>query len=512
LYFLCVLRGGEFDFAPGAGRIVVIMNVSGFGSALATAAEMADAIRLKRISARELVSSTFDRIDRHNPSLNAIVWQDRDRAMARALDADDALARGKPFGAFHGVPVTIKESFAYRGSPSTWGVPALEHTNSPRTAVAVERLESAGAIVVGKTNVPVMLGDWQTYNPIHGTTNNPWDLTRTPGGSTGGGSAAIAAGLGSLTIGSDLSGSIRIPAHFCGVYGHKPSLDLVSLAGFLPGPWDGSPGYPMDLAVAGPLARSARDLELALGVLAGPNGDDAKAWTWRMPAPRHTRLRDFRVGYILDDAMAPVSSDIGALHDDVLAALGRSGARLTRGWPGGITLQSDLQTFQYLLMALVTADADGKERERARKRLEHNREDLVAAATVEPHARWLHETRKRLACRARWQTYFEDHDVFLLPTAFTTAFAHDHRQPIENRVVDTPDGKRPYLRDMASWIGVASLAGLPATVAPVGRTRAGLPAGIQIVAPMWEDRTAIEFAALLSDVIGGFTAAPAFKD
>jgi amidase len=488
------------------------MNTSQFDLAFATAAETAAAVRTKKISARELVGMTFDRIDRHNPPLNAIVWQDRDRAMARAAEADEALARGKTCGTLHGVPLTIKESFAYRGSPSTWGLRALADAISPRTAVAVERLESAGAIVVGKTNVPVMLGDWQTYNPIYGTTNNPWDLTRTPGGSTGGGSAAVAAGLGSLTIGSDLSGSIRIPAHFCGVYGHKSSLELVSLAGFQPGPWDGSAGYPMDLAVAGPLARSARDLELALGVLGGPNGDDAKSWTWRMPAPRHTRLGDFRVGYVLEDAMAPVASDIAAIHENVIAELSRCGARLTRGWPAGIDLRSHLSTFQYLLLAFVTADADEGERERARKRFERNPQDIAAAAMVEPHARWLHETQKRLALRARWQTYFDNYDVFLMPTTFTTAFPHDSTQPMENRLVDTPEGKRPYLRDIATWMSVASVAGLPATVAPVGPTRAGLPAGIQIVAPMWEDRTAIEFAALLSDVIGGFTPPPAFDN
>src|SRR5206468_2147652 len=192
--------------------------------------------------------------------------QDRDAAMARAKQADAALANGDASGVLHGVPVTIKDAFAYRGSPNAWGLPPLKDAISARTAVAVERLESAGAIVVGKTNVPVMLGDWQSYNPIHGTTNNPWDLARTPGGSTGGGAAAVAAGLGCLTIGSDLSGSIRIPAHFCGVYGHKPSADLVGLAGFQPGPWEGSPGYPMDLSVASPLIRITCDLMFTLTV------------------------------------------------------------------------------------------------------------------------------------------------------------------------------------------------------------------------------------------------------
>ena len=445
-----------------------------FTPAFATAVEMANAIRKKDVSATELLEITFQRIDRHNPKLNAIIWQNREQAMQRAKEADDALAQGRVLGALHGVPVTIKESFAYRGSPSTWGMPPLANMPSDRTAVAVERLESAGAIVVGKTNVPVMLGDWQSYNPIHGSSNNPWDLARTPGGSTGGGAAAVAAGLGALTIGSDLSGSIRIPAHFCGVYGHKPSLELVSTAGFQPGPWDGSPGYPMDLSASGPLARSARDLALALDVLGGANGDDRKAWTWRMPAPRHTRLEDFRIGYVLDDAAVPVASDVSAVYERALEELKRAGARLEHGWPAGIDPQAQMKTFSYLLAALVTADASADERARARKRLETDREDVFAAAMVEPHARWLKETVRRLSCRMMWQKYFESHDVFLLPTAFTAAFRHDHSEPIGKRFVDTPEGKRRYVQDIPYWISSATLAGLPATVAPVGRTDGGL--------------------------------------
>jgi amidase len=489
------------------------MHSSDFNPAFATAGEMAEAVRRKTISASELMSVTFQRIDRHNPTLNAIVWQDRERAMARAKQADDALATGDESGPLHGVPVTIKESFAYRGSPSTWGLPSLKDANSSRTAVAVARLESSGAIVAGKTNVPLMLGDWQTRNPLYGTTNNPWDLTRTPGGSTGGGAAALAAGLGCLTIGSDLSGSIRIPAHFCGVYGHKPSLGLVSLAGFQPGPWDGSPGYPMDLSVAGPLARSARDLGLALDVLGGSNGDAAKAWTWRMPPPRHTRIADFRIGYVLDDdALGRVASDVGAVYEATLSALSKAGAKMERGWPAGVDPGAQMRVFSYLLFALLTAEMSDDARERSRTRFEENPDDIAAAAAVEPHARWLHETQRRLAIRALWQTYFESHDVFLLPTAFTAAFPHDHGEPIDSRVVATPEGKRPYARDMASWISVATVAGLPATVAPVGRTSAGLPVGIQIVGPMWEDGSSIECAALLSDLVGGFTAPPAFQE
>ena len=470
-----------------------------------SAVRLAAAVRAKEISTTELAELTLREIDRTNPTLNAIVWQFRDEAIARARQADEALANGADVGPLHGVPVTIKESFAYRGSPNTWGLPPLKGAMSPRTAVAVDRLEAAGAITIGKTNVPVMLGDWQSYNPIYGTTNNPWDLARTAGGSTGGGAAAVAAGLGALTIGSDLSGSLRIPAHFCGAYAHKPSLELVSTAGFQPGPWDGSPGYPMDLSVVGPIARSARDLALALSVLGGPNGDEAKAWTWRMPPPRHTRLADFRIGYVFDDDAAPLATDIRILYEQTVAALRTAGAAIERGWPDGIDPHAPMSTYGYLLGALITADMDPAQRERARERFERNPKDAFAAAAVEPHARWLHETQRRLAYRARWQRYFETHDVFLLPVTLTAAFPHDHSEPIEKRTIDTGGGARSYVEAIPFWMAPATLAGLPATVAPVGHTDAGLPVGIQIVAPMWEDATSIECAGRLAEVIGGFT-------
>ncbi|PYQ86428.1 MAG: amidase [Acidobacteria bacterium] len=477
-------------------------------STFATADRLALAVRTKQISAAELLELTFQRIDRINPTLNAIVWESREEAKTRARRADDALAKGHAVGALHGVPVTIKESFAYRGSPNTWGLPALKDGRSPRTATAVERLESAGAITIGKTNVPVLLGDWQSYNPVYGTTNNPWDVTRTAGGSTGGGAAAVAAGLGALTIGSDLNGSIRIPAHFCGVYGHKPSLELIGTAGFQPGPWDGSPGYPMDLSVVGPMARSARDLALALTVLGGPSADEAKAWTWQMPAPRHARLSEFRIGYVFDDDLAPLASDIRALCEQTLSAFRKAGATIEQGWPEGIDPHAQMSTFGFLLGALLTADMDRAGRERARERFERNPNDVFAAAAVEPHARWLRETQRRLTCRARWQRYFQTHDVFLLPVTVTAAFPHDHREPIDTRVIETDAGSRPYVQAIPYWSASATLAGLPATVAPIGHTTAGLPVGIQIIAPMWEDRTSIELADLLSGSIGGYAPPP----
>lgn len=482
----------------------------GFNPAFATAAQSAQAIREKKISATELLAFTYGRIDDHNQKINAIIWQCREKAMARARQEDEILAKGKTLGPLHGVPVTIKEAFAYQGSPNTWGLLSLKDVISPRTAIAVERLESAGAIVIGKTNVCVMLGDWQTYNPVYGTTNNPWDFTRTAGGSTGGGAAALAAGLGCLTLGSDLSGSIRIPAHFCGVYGHKPTLELASTDGFQPGPWDGAPGFPMDLGVVGPLARDASDLALALGAIGGPNGQAAKAWSWRIPPSHRKRLKDFRIGYVLDDAIAPVASDVGLLYENVVAELRRAGANMTCGWPEGIEPRKQLETYLYLLFAFFSFDVSKEQLGKQRARLEQDPSDISAAAVVEPHGRWLRETRRRLGFRALWQKYFEQYDVFLLPAGFSAAFPHDHSEPLEHRVVETPEGKRSYL-STPLWTCFATLAGLPATVAPIGRTKAGLPAGIQIVAPMWEDGTSIEFASLLADAVGGFIEPDLFR-
>ena len=264
------------------------------------------------------------------------------------------------------------------------------------------------------------------------------------------------------------------------------------MSGLQPGPWDGSSGPPMDLAVIGPMSRDARDLALALEVLAGPAGDARKAWTWRLPAPRHTRLQDFRIGYIVDDPIAPISSEVRKPYENLISALTQAGATLKRGWPSGIDLRAAAETYGFLLMSFVTADLTGKR------------------PSSFDHARWLRETQSRLAFRVLWQKYFERYDVFLLPASFTAAFPHDHSEPIDKRVVKTPEGPRPYVQNSSYWISTASLSGLPATVAPIGFTDEGLPVGVQILAPMWEDATSIELAALLSEVTNGFVAPPAY--
>ena len=474
-----------------------------------SALEAAEAIRRKKVSSVELTRLVFERIDRYNPALNAFVYQLREDALARALQADNTRGKSAGLGVFHGVPIFVKESFAVAGYPCTWGMVPVPQAKARQNSAAVERLLGAGAILVGATNVPVNLDDWQSYNSIYGTTNNPWDTKRTPGGSSGGTAAALAAGLGYLSIGSDIGGSIRVPAHFCGVFGHKPTLDLVDLAGHSPGGSSEPPGFSTQLAVAGPMARSAEDLLAALKVLGGPSGWDAKALKWELPAPRATKLRDFRVGYVFDDPFARPSTGVRRVLQTTVEALSRAGAQMKPGWPGSYSPAQLLGNYLFMLEAFFASVTPPQELEGMRKK-------FGELSTAGPQgwsssfADWQKQNFRRLAFRQQWQTYFEQVDVFLSPVSITPAFPHDHSVPIGARVIATEDGPRRYL-DNLNWISTATLTGCPATVAPAGLTDAGLPVGIQIMGPYWEDATPLTFAALLAKEIGGFRPPPGYS-
>lgn len=477
----------------------------------ATALQAAEAIRTKKVSSVELTGRMFARIDHYNPQLNVFAYQLREDALAQAKRADAALALGKTHGVFHGVPITVKESFAVAGHPCTWGFPPLRDSRAPKNSDVVSRLlEDAGAVLLGATNVPIALGDWQSYNSIYGQTNNPWDVKRSPGGSSGGSAAGLAAGLGYLSVGSDIGGSIRVPAHFCGLFGHKPTLDLVSMQGHIPGGNPGLPDFSTLLAVGGPLARNASDLLAALKVLGGPTGWDAKAWTWQMPEPRARSLKDFRVGYVIDDPIAPPTPEVKALLENVIDRLGRAGAKMKQGWPEGLKPAELLANYKFMLEAFLYSTAPPDEQERLRK----TAGDMVAdknSGALSSFADWQQQNFHRLAYRAQWQAHFNQVDVFLSPVAFTAAFPHDHSEPQDHRTIATSAGPRHYM-DMLNWIAPATLTGCPATVAPVGRTPQGLPVGIQIMAPFWEDATSITFADLLAGEVGGFTAPPGYGE
>jgi amidase len=452
-----------------------------------SATDAARMLRRGEVSSRELTELLFARIERVDPALNAVVELRREPALLEAAAADQATVRGGDLGPLHGVPLTVKDSFNVAGLHTTWGNPAFKEYVADWDATVVRRLRQAGAVIVGKTNVHFMLGDFgQTANELYGVTNNPWDLARTPGGSSGGAAAALSAGMTFLEYGSDLVGSVRIPASFCGVYGLKPSVGIVPLTGFQP---PGPPAPPSDMlymSAVGPLARSAGDLRAALRVTAGPEDPAAKAYRWALSPPRHTRLQDFRVGVVLDDEHAPVSGEVTALLSNAVDALGRAGATVVEGWPEGVDPALEYESFGFHVRLFFAFQESG--------------EDPAKLSEVIGHE------RRRMASRAAWGRYFGDVDVFLCPVNFTPAFPHDSR-PFCQRTIDTPEGERPY-DSQPFWISHASLPGLPAVAAPVGRTPGGLPVGAQIVGPLYEDDTAITFAELLGGVIGGYEVPP----
>ncbi len=473
-----------------------------------TALEAAAAIRSGAISSVELTRHTLRRIDAFQPKLNAYVYVLREQALEAARRADESLKRGEAHGPLHGVPINVKESFGVAGYPCTWGIPQLKDSRAPQNATSVERLLDAGAILLGATNVPLYLMDGQAFNDIYGTSNNPWDLSRTPGGSSGGTSASLAAGMAFLSIGSDVGGSIRSPASFCGIYGHKPTLDLVSMNGHMPGGARGLPGFSTLLAAAGPMARSAADLETALNVLAGPEGPDSKAFRWELPPARHASLRDFRIGYVLEDPEVPVCGETKAVLETVVRALEKAGARVTEGWPARFRFRDLLDTYLFMLGALDFSLMP-PERQQAQRGALERRNDPFARGSLGSFAEWQARNMKRLGFRALWESFFESTDVFLLPTTFTAAFKHGHA-PVDERSIPDSDGRAHSFWDMVTYIAPATLTGCPATTAPAGLSRGGLPVGVQIVAPRLEDATGIRFAELLAREIGGFTPPPGY--
>ena len=470
-----------------------------------SAIEASRAIRKGEVSSLELTKYMLDRIEKYNPTINAVITILKDEALNRARAADKALAEGELWGPLHGVPCSVKDTFEIAKVLTTAGIPALAKHIPKKNAVVVERLLKAGAVIIGHTNVPFMASDLQSYNEIFGTTNNPWDIERTPGGSTGGGAAALAAGLSYLSIGSDIGGSIRTPSNFCGVFGHKPSLNVISGRGHIP-PLPGTLVPPANLSVIGPLARSAADLKLALKIFGGPDPNDAIAYSWNLPPSRGSRLSDYRIGYVFDDLLCPVISEVKELLIQAVNALRERGAELEEGWPSGVNPSSQYETYRFLLMSTyayeLQDDLIEETRELAAKK-DGSDEARAAWAWTAPHKHFQMANVARMTAKAVWQDYFRTHDVFILPTTFVPAFPHDHSIPMEKRRLNTPEGPRPYL-DILFWISFATLTGLPATTAPIGLTKDGLPVGIQIIGPYLEDATPIDFAGILADITGGF--------
>lgn len=465
-------------------------------------------------SSEALLEALIERLERFNPGLNAVIYTDLDAARRRAREADTARQRGEDWGPLHGLPMTIKETYEVDGMPTTAGAPEWRDHRSNLTAVAAQRLIDAGAVIFGKTNVPLYAGDLQSYNEIYGTTNNPWDTTRTPGGSSGGAAAALAAGITPLEYGSDIGGSIRTPANFCGVCGHKPSYGIVPARGHVPGP----PGSltEADIGVMGPLARTVDDLELALDVTAGPDRDDAPGWHLALPGPRGRDLRDFRVAAWLDDAACPVDRSVLEVLERAIGALEGAGVAVDRdARPEGLDLDRAHDTFYELLTAAMSAGLPERafnnmiEASEAADPDDRGYGVRFARGATQRHARWLRTNERRLHMRRAWAAFFERFDVMLCPVTFVPAFEHDQSHPVYERVLTVNGQPQPYM-DIVKWVGLTGVVYLPVTVVPIGQTSSGLPVGIQIAGPYLEDRTTLQFGRGLEALMGGFRAPPGY--
>lgn len=480
--------------------------------AFKTAAEIAHAIRSGETSSLEMTDYFISRIERFDEAINAVVVRDFERARQAAKQADEALANGEVRGPLHGVPMTIKESYDIAGLPTTWGFSEFEKNIAASDSHMVERYKQAGAHFLGKTNVPVALADFQSYNPIYGTTGNPWDTGRTPGGSSGGSAAALAAGLTALDSGSDIGGSIRNPAHFCGVYGHKPTWQIVPPQGH------GLPGMlaSPDIAVCGPLARSADDLSLALGLVSGPEPLQSPGWKLDLPKPRHARLADYRVAIWANDAIAPVDAEVEARALQVGELLRKAGATVSETARPAFDVPYAHATYISLLNGVMGASLTKEQRagfEKLAAQFDEN--DMSPAAVnaramVISHAQWLGANNHRERLRYAWRDFFADWDVLILPQTATPAFPHD-QSPVAGRTLEVNGEARPYFEQLF-WAGVITEAYLPSTVFPTGPSSQGLPIGLQAVGGEYHDHTTIEFARLMADELGGFLAPEGYAD
>ena len=480
-----------------------------------TTTELAGLLAARKVSAVELLERSVARIEARDKAVNAIVVRDFDRARDAAKAADAALAKGER-GPLLGVPMTVKESFNVAGLPTTWGFATAKDFRPKEDALSVARLKAAGAVILGKTNVPLSLADWQSYNDVYGSTNNPWDLTRTPGGSSGGSAAALAAGYVSLELGSDIGGSLRVPAHYCGVYAHKPSLVLIPGRGQTP---PNVPPLPFenDLAVIGPMARSAADLSLALDVVAGPDEQvNANAYRLALPPARHDDLKGFRVLVIDTHPLIPTASSVRTALGRLAEGLAKAGARVARASPLLPDLTESSRIYTLLLWSRLAAfwPPDVYARMEAAAKVlpagANGPETWQTRGAVLSHRDWLVTDGARMRLRGQWRELFREFDVVLCPPMPTPAFPHDREPDQRKRRIDIDGKSYPYL-DQIFWPGVATVAGLPATAAPIGLSDTGLPIGVQIIGPMLEDHTTIRFAELAEREFGGFIAPPAFR-
>jgi len=467
---------------------------------------MAELIANGEVSAVELLEAHFARVDAMNPKVNAVIWQDREQAVGQARACDTERANGKSRGPLHGVPVTVKESFDLVGSPTTWGHPPWKDNIRTINSDAVQRYRDAGAIIYGKTNVPLQLVEWQSFNEIYGTTSNPWDLTRTPGGSSGGAAAALATGMSALEMGSDIGSSIRNPAHYCGVFGLKPTWNVVSMQGHLPEGWFGD----IDIGAGGPMARSATDLEMAFRVLAGPSRFDASCWQTALPQDNRTRLSEFRIAVMAGDDASPVDTEYMAAIEKFANNLELAGATVYRDRLPKIDSESHFTTYLKLLGAALSFGASDDDIARLLNDVSNKAPEIQRVAgnryagMAMRHKEWLTVDNERRINRMAFDVFFENIDIIISPVCASAAFEKDEVGPRYERYIEVNNAPQLEVLQLF-WSGYSGVAGLPSVVGPMDKT-GHLPVGYQAIAGHGKDFTALAFAKCAEREISGFTA------
>jgi amidase len=473
-----------------------------------SATKLIAALRARQLGALELFDLYAARVREHNRALNALCVMDLDAARKAARAADRA--KGKK-GPLHGLPMTVKESFDLAGHPTTWGLEDYKGNVAKKDALAVQRLKGAGAIVFGKTNVPVLLADWQSFNPIYGTTNNPWDLLRTPGGSSGGSAAALAAGLTGLEMGSDIGASIRNPAHYCGVYGHKPTWGVCSPRGHaLPGA-----AHPGDIAAIGPLARSADDLKLAMGIIAGPDAVDGAGWKLALEKPALASFRKLRVAVLPSHPTAEVDASVSGAIQRLAEALAKKGAKVSDRARPDFDPEEAHRVYLATLRAATAARQLPQhmklweELARTRPASDMSYEAQAARANLMSHREWLGWSNRRHQMRLLWAEFFKAWDVLLCPTAATPAFPQNQKGERWERMIEVNGRPQPSTTQMF-WAGYSGMCFLPSSIAPIELAGGRLPVGVQIVAPQYADYRSIAVARLIEREYFAFTPPPGY--
>ena len=477
-----------------------------------SAATLARRIRDREIGAEELLDGYLDRVAAYNPAVNAVVVLDVEAARLAAKAADAAVAKGEALGPLHGVPMTIKESFNLTGTPTTYGLPPFRDNLAQTDAVAVSRLKAAGAVVFGKTNVPPGLADAQSANEIYGRTRNPWNLESTPGGSSGGSAAALAAGLSALELGSDIASSVRNPAHYCGVFAHKPTYGLCSSVGHSLR----TRHAPGDISVIGPLARSAEDLETEFRIIADASHETFAGQHRRAAESELGSLRGLKVGVVLNDEYAEVDGAIEHQLAQLAEFLRGEGADVRIGWRPDIDSHRVHVVYEFLMRAAISqdmtdADIAAFEAEKADPASAKSQlRTMFLQGVTMSHREWLRLNEERHAIAATWRDFFTECDILLCPVLATTAFPHDERAPAW-RTLEINGREVPFGRQLF-WAGYTGAFFLPSTVAPIGLSDDGLPIGVQIVGDQLDDFKCIRFARLLEERYRAFEPPPDFAD